>query len=148
MDQKKKKIGGCAVGILLRQTFPFYEETSTKLSRSSKRLKKAGLRCKKIVKTQKQPFADVLENSTNFTGNHLWRSLFLIKLQPWVCNFVKKRLHHRCFPAKFFKNTFFTKHLLFLKSSKSIINFIIASEFFQLKKLPLSRNFEIQLHQD
>ena len=70
--KKKKKIGGCAVGILLRQAFPFYEETSTKLSRSSKRLKKAGLRCKKIVKTQKQPFADVLENSTNFTGNHLW----------------------------------------------------------------------------
>ena len=31
-----------------------------------------------------------------------------------ACNFIKERLHHRCFPvnvANFFKNTYFEKHL-------------------------------------
>ena len=47
------------------------------------------------------------------------RSLFLISLK--VCNFIKKRLQHRCFPvkfAKFLRTPFFTEHMrgLFLKS--------------------------------
>ena len=32
-----------------------------------------------------------------FTGIYLCRSLFLIKFYPLDLNFVKKRLHHRCF---------------------------------------------------
>ena len=48
----------------------------------------------------------VLNNFANFTGKHLYWSLFLINskntgLQP--CNFIKKRLQHRCFPVKFVK---------------------------------------------
>ena len=45
--------------------------------------------------------AGVLKNFSNFTGKHLWWSLFLIKLQV---------LKHKCFPVKFekfFKDTFF-----------------------------------------
>ena len=35
----------------------------------------------------------------------------------WACNFIKKRLQHRCFPmkfAKFFRAPFFTEHLQWL----------------------------------
>ena len=50
----------------------------------------------------------VLKNFAIFTGKHLCWSL----LQ--ACNFIKKRLQHRCFPvhiAKFSGTPFFTKHL-------------------------------------
>ena len=46
---------------------------------------------------------DVLKNFPNFTGQHLFQSFFLIKLQAL-----------RCFPvkfAKFLKNTYFEEHL-------------------------------------
>ena len=42
-------------------------------------------------------------------------SLFLIKLQ--ACNFIKKRLRHRCFPVnapKFLRTSFLTEHLRWL----------------------------------
>ena len=55
---------------------------------------------------------DVLKNVVNFTGKHLCWSLFLIKLQG--CNFIKRKLQHRCFPvkfAKFLSTPFFTEHL-------------------------------------
>ena len=39
-----------------------------------------------------------LKNFAIFTGKHLCRSLFLIKLQiNFSINFIKKRLQHRCF---------------------------------------------------
>ena len=39
-----------------------------------------------------------LKNFAIFTGKHLCRSLFLIKLQiNFLINFIKKRLQHRCF---------------------------------------------------
>ena len=38
----------------------------------------------------------VVENFTNFTGKHLCWSCFL-------CNFIEKRLQHKCFPVKFVK---------------------------------------------
>ena len=40
---------------------------------------------------------DLLKNSSNFTGKHLWQILFSIKL--W--NFVKMGLQHRCYLVKF-----------------------------------------------
>ena len=58
---------------------------------------------------QKQPFTQmflkigVLKSFTMFTVKHLCQSLFLIKLQTRSlksCNFIKKRLQHRCFPVK------------------------------------------------
>ena len=66
-----------------------------------------------------------------FTENHLWwRSfLFLLNLQAWTCNFIKKGHHCRCFPVNFtniFKKCFpcNTYDLLFLsilfKEGKSI----------------------------
>ena len=52
----------------------------------------------------------VLKNFANFTtGKYLCWSLFLIKLQAWrpagmkTCNFIIKKLQHRCFPVKFAK---------------------------------------------
>ena len=73
-------------------------------------------------KIQKQPpevfyKKGVLQNSTKFNGKHLCRFLVFSKdadLRPQTCSFMKKRLWRRGFPvnfAKFFKNTFFTKHL-------------------------------------
>ena len=43
----------------------------------------------------------VLRNFANFTGKQLWWSLFLTGLK--ACNFIKKRLQHRCFPLEFKK---------------------------------------------
>ena len=65
----------------------------------------------------------VLRNFTKFTRKHLYQSLFFNKvadLQPWVCSFIKKRLHltfllhHSCFPmkfSKFLRTPFFAEHL-------------------------------------
>ena len=52
----------------------------------------------------------VLRNFTKFTGKHLCQSLSLRPATLW-----KRRLWHRCFPAKFCeisKNTFFYRTLL------------------------------------
>ena len=56
---------------------------------------------------------NVFKNFVNFTGKH-------------ICNFIKKRLQHRCFPVKFgkfFKNIFFTEYLrwLFLSCVNSCV---------------------------
>ena len=45
----------------------------------------------------------VLKNFATFTGKHLCQSLFLIKLQPNTCNFIKKRLWHRPYACNFIK---------------------------------------------
>ena len=49
----------------------------------------------------------VLANFAIFTGKHrCWKSLFNKVAGLQACNFVKKRLQHRCFPvitAKFLK---------------------------------------------
>ena len=45
----------------------------------------------------------VVKNLQNFTGKHQRWSLFQIKLQAKVCNFIKRRLQHMCFPVKFRK---------------------------------------------
>ena len=62
-------------------------------------------------------FTGVLKNFAIFTGKHLCWSLFLIKLQVLACDFIKKRLQHRCFPvtiAKFLGAAFFKEHLQWL----------------------------------
>ena len=45
----------------------------------------------------------VLKNFANFTGKHLLESLFEKVASLKACNFIKKRLQHRCqvFPVKF-----------------------------------------------
>ena len=51
----------------------------------------------------------VLKNFATVTGKHLCCSLFLIKLRTYACNFIKRRLQHRCCPvniAKFFRTVF------------------------------------------
>ena len=46
----------------------------------------------------------LLKNIAIFTGKHLCWSLFLIKLEDLrACNFIKERLHHRCFPVDIVK---------------------------------------------
>ena len=42
-----------------------------------------------------------LKISQNSQENTCARFSFLIKLQTSACNFIKKRLWHRCFPVKF-----------------------------------------------
>ena len=42
-----------------------------------------------------------LKNVTNFKGNNLCWSLFLIKLHTWCLQLNQKRLRYTCFPVKF-----------------------------------------------
>ena len=44
----------------------------------------------------------VPKNSSKFTGKHLCQGLFFNEV-AWSCNFIKKRLWHRCFPVNFDK---------------------------------------------
>ena len=57
----------------------------------------------------------VLKNCANFTGKHLCWSLFLKNsCSLKACNFIIKRLQHRCFTVrftKFLKTHSFTEHL-------------------------------------
>ena len=43
----------------------------------------------------------VLKNFAIFTGKHLRRNCFLLKLK--TCNFIRKRLRHRCFSVNIVK---------------------------------------------
>ena len=43
----------------------------------------------------------VLRNFTTFTGKHLCRASFLIKLQAWACNFIKKETLAQVFSCGF-----------------------------------------------
>ena len=59
---------------------------------------------------------DVLRAFAKFTRKHLCQSLFT-KLHASVCNFIKKKLWHRCFPvnfAKFLRTSFPTGYLRWL----------------------------------
>ena len=52
---------------------------------------------------------DVLKSFANFTGKHLFWSLFFNKVTGLrACSFIKKRLQHRCVPVKLAK---FYEHL-------------------------------------
>ena len=60
----------------------------------------------------KQVFLEISQNSQE---NICTRASFLIKLQ--VCNFIRKRLWHRCFPVnfvRFLRTPFFIEHLWWL----------------------------------
>ena len=64
----------------------------------------------------------VIKNFANFTGKHLWWSLFLINLQAWGVSFIKRILQHRCFPVKFAKflripilKNFYERLLLYIR---------------------------------
>ena len=72
---------------------------------------------------QKHSFADVLLNRCSWKLCKFYRkkpvleSLFNKVAGIQVCNFIKKRLRHRCFPLKLaniFKKHFFTEHLRWL----------------------------------
>ena len=61
----------------------------------------------------------VLRNFTKFIGKPLSQILLLTKLQVQACNFIKKRLWHRCFPmnfVKFLRTPFLTEHIRWLAS--------------------------------
>ena len=62
----------------------------------------------------------VLRNFVNFTGKHLWQSLFFNKIAgPRPATLLKKRLWHRCVPvnfAKFLRTPFLTEHLWVIAS--------------------------------
>ena len=91
----------------------------------------------------------VLKNFAIFTGKHLCWSLNLIKLRPSGsclrdCNFVKKRLQHRCFSvniATFLRN-------IFLKNicEKSSADISILSP--QISKFCYIKKYRYRLHFD
>ena len=66
----------------------------------------------------------VLKNFAKFTGKHLCQSLFFNKVTCLLlCNFIKKRLQHRCFPKNSANNSndcFWKKllHLVTCQTSK------------------------------
>ena len=45
----------------------------------------------------------ILKNFATITGKHQCQSFFSIHLQASACNFIIKRLRHRCFPVNFLK---------------------------------------------
>ena len=56
----------------------------------------------------------VLRNFAKFTGKQLCQSLLFNKAADRACNFIKKRLWHRCFPvnfAKFLRIPFLIEHI-------------------------------------
>ena len=77
---------------------------------------------------QKQPFVDVLRNRCSLEFCKIHRKTpvtesLLIKFQGLhTCNYIKKRLQHRCFRVnieKFVRTAFFIKHLQWLLVSDS-----------------------------
>ena len=82
-----------------RQQIPFSAKSGMYWRQSHRFLSRTPLKTR--VKPQKQPLQlfykkGVLRNFVNFTGKHLYSSLFLIELQA-------KRRKHRCFPVEFTK---------------------------------------------
>ena len=54
------------------------------------------------------------------------KSLFNKVADQKACNFVKKKLQHRCFPvkfAKFLRTPFFTEHLCVAASEYTVFQF-------------------------
>ena len=58
----------------------------------------------------------VVRNFTIFTGKHLCWSHLCLSLTLKACNFIKKRLQHKCFPVNIVKflRTFLIEHLRWL----------------------------------
>ena len=66
-----------------------------------------------------------IKNFAIFTGKHLCCSLFLIKRGLQACNFIEKRLQHRCFPvniAKFLRTPISSCLFISPVSSYQLIN--------------------------
>ena len=87
---------------------------------------------------------DVLRNFAKFLGKHLCQSLLFNK---GTCNFIKKRLWHRCFSvnfAKIFKSFFLKEHLrCLLLKFKVVLGWIGGQQFLQVFKAHLVRCFAI-----
>ena len=69
---------------------------------------------KRDTGSRSQRFFKCSKNFPNFTGEHLCWSLFKKVAGLKLCNIVKTRLQHRCFPVKFAKSLrtpLFTEHL-------------------------------------
>ena len=74
---------------------------------------------------QKQSFVGFLQNSAIFTGKHLCRSLFLIKLQIWRPTTLligDSNISIACEYYKNFKNSFFSEPLWWLRLLKCCKN--------------------------
>ena len=81
----------------------------------------------------------VLKNFANFTGKHMFKSLFKKVAGLQACMFIKKRLQHRCFPVNIAKlsrtpilkyifcifEILTTNNLIFILAKNFIFNFRI-----------------------
>ena len=95
---------------------------------------------------QKQPpetFCNksVLKNVANFIGKHLFWSLFNKVPCLQACNFINKRLQHRCF-CEIFKNTYFEEHQRKACSviKKRLQNRCFPVKFAKFLRAPTSKN--------
>ena len=83
----------------------------------------------KIVEHKKHRFPFILFSEAATRGGVLLKKVFLVIWQnsrktPEACNFIKKRLWHRCFPvyfAKFLKTPFLTEHFRWLLLSLLVL---------------------------
>ena len=76
-----------------------------------------------------------LKKFANFSGKHLrWGTAALQALRPVICNFVKKRLQHKCFFAKLLRKRFSTEQLRWLDLRSATVT--ISSKMFQRHLLP------------
>ena len=72
-----------------------------------------------------------LKNFSKFTGKHLCQSFCFNTCRPKACNFIKKRLWHKCFPENFV--TFLRTSFLQNKSGWLLLLFmLIPSSWFKM----------------
>ena len=92
----------------------------------------------KIIKKKQPPGIfykkGALKNFAIFKGKHLRRSPFFIKFHEDLeaCNFIKKKLRHRCFPvniAKFFRTPILKNICERLVLTKEIQLYIIIIQY-------------------
>ena len=87
-----------------------------------------------------------LNNFASYIRKHLCWSLFNKFGGLQACNFVKRRLQHRCFPvkfAKFLRTPFFTEHLRWLLPEQKLSIGIKSIKIIKIKK-----HMEVKLFED
>ena len=85
------------------------------------------------VYSQKQPFADVHQKKCALNFRNIHRKTPV--LESRVCNFIKKRLQHRCFPvinAKFLRKVLFIEHFWWLLIHTSFERWYIRTLFLSI----------------
>ena len=90
----------------------------------------------------------VLKNFANFSGFPPAFGNICVAERPATCNFIKKRLQHKCFPVKFLRAHFCTEQLLWLLFKISNIDNLFKDfSVISLTKLQVTISDNLQLSQ-